>query len=163
MASEECRPSFVPAWRRAVRSPLVFSIAGLWLVLFVVESVRPGFFLHDDNAAWFSGAYVHNFRVLTETGRLAEVNYYQHGGEPFLEQGQTAVLYPPVYVAVVLAKWVSGDLRWTIEWVAAEHLTLGLLGFYFWARQSGVTPWLAALAMSWVTLASGQPSAPRKP
>ena len=102
-------------------------------------------------ATWFIGAYVHDFRVLTQTGRLAEVNYYQHGGEPFLAQGQTAVLYPPVYLGVALAKGMSGDWRWTIEWIAAEHLTMGLLGFYFWARQNGVSPWLAALGgLAWV-------------
>ncbi|MCE0523462.1 MAG: hypothetical protein LV480_11195 [Methylacidiphilales bacterium] len=134
-----------------MRSPLLFSIAGLWLLLLVVESVRPCFFLHDDNATWFAGAYVHDFRVLTETGRLAEVNFNQYGGEPFLEQGQTAVLYPPVYLGVALAKWVSGDLRWAIEWIAAMHLTLGLVGFYFWLRQGGIAPLLAALgALAWV-------------
>ncbi len=46
---------------------------------------------------------------------------------------------------------MSGDLRWTIEWIAAAHLTFGLLGFYFWLRQGGVTPWLAALSgLAWV-------------
>jgi hypothetical protein len=134
-----------------VRSPLLLSVAFLWILLLAIETARPCFFLHDDNATWFIGAYVHDFRVLTETGRLAEVNYNQYGGEPFLEQGQTAVLYPPVYVGVALAKWVSGDLRWTIEWIAAAHLTLGLLGFYFWLRQAGIAPGLAALgALAWV-------------
>ena len=145
------RDDFPQHVRWAIRSPLFFSIAGLWVLLFVIESVRPCFFLHDDNATWFISAYVHDFRVLTETGRLAEVNYYQYGGEPFLEQGQTAVLYPPVYLGVALAKWVSGDLRWAIEWIAAEHLTLGLLGFYFWLRQGGVASSHAALgALAWV-------------
>jgi hypothetical protein len=151
MAFADGRTDFTQSFRRATRSPLFFSIAGLWLLLFVIESVRPCFFLHDDNATWFIGAYVHDFRVLTETGRLAEVNYNQYGGEPFLEQGQTAVLYPPVYLGVALAKWVTGDLRWAIEWIAAEHLTLGLLGFYFWLRQGRAAPGHAALGgLAWV-------------
>ena len=151
MAFADSRTDFSQYFRMARRSPLLFSIAGLWLLLAAAESIRPCFFLHDDNATWFSGAYVHDFRILTETGRLAEVNYNQYGGEPFLEQGQTAVLYPPVYLGVALAKWVSGDLRWTIEWIAATHLTLGLLGFYFWLRQGGVTSGLAALGgLTWV-------------
>jgi len=134
-----------------MRSPLLFSIAGLWLLLLVLESVRPCFFLHDDNATWFVGSFVHDFRVVTETGRLAEVDYYQYGGEPFIEEGQTAVLYPPVYLGVALAKWVSGDLRWSIDWIAAMHLTLGLLGFSFWLRQGGMNPRLAALGgLAWV-------------
>ena len=136
---------------QAARSPLGLSLAGLWILLAVMESIRPCFFLHDDNATQFIGFFVHDFRVLTETGRLAEVNYYQYGGEPYLEQGQTAVLYPPVYLGVALAKWVSGDLRWSIEWIVAGHLTLGLLGFYFWLRQYGVIPWHAALGgLAWV-------------
>ncbi len=129
----------------------MISLAGLWLVLLAAEVFRPCFFLHDDNACWFIGAYLHDFRVLTETGRLAEVNYFQHGGEPFLEQGQTAVLYPPVYLGVALAKIVSGDVRTAIDWIAAIHLTLGLLGFYFWMRQGGVAARFAALgALAWV-------------
>jgi hypothetical protein len=151
MAFADGRTDFSKHVRRAIQSPLLLSIAGLWLLLLVVETARPCFFLHDDNATWFIGAYVHDFRILTETGRFAEVNFNQYGGEPFLEQGQTAVLYPPVYVGVALAKWISGDLRWTIEWITAEHLTLGLIGFYFWLRNGGVTPALAALGgLAWV-------------
>jgi len=145
------RTDFPQAFRQVLRSPLFLSIAGLWLLLLGMEAVRPCFFLHDDNATWFIGAYAHDFRVLTETGRLAEVNYYQHGGEPFLEQGQTAVLYPPVYLGVALAKWVTGDMRWSLEWIAAIHLTIGMLGFSFWLRQGGVAPWHAALGgLAWV-------------
>ena len=73
------------------------------------------------------------------------VNYYQHGGEPFIGQGQTAVLYPPVYLGVALAKAFSGDTLWTIDWIAAEHLTFGLLGFYFWLRQGGMAAQWAVL------------------
>ena len=129
MAFTDSRTDSPQYFRIALRSPLFFSIAGLWILLFVIETVRPCFFLHDDNATWFTGAYAHDFRVLTETGRVAEVNYYQYGGEPFLEQGQTAVLYPPVYLGAALARWVSGDLRWTIEWIAAEHLSIACLAF----------------------------------
>jgi hypothetical protein len=137
--------------RRLFASPLLLALAALWLLLAGAEWVRPCFFLHDDNATWFIGSYAHDFRVLTETGRLAEINYYQYGGEPFLEQGQTGVLYPPIYIGVALAKWVSGDSRWAIEWIAAGHLTLGLVGFCCWLRRGGVSPGLAALGgLAWV-------------
>ncbi len=126
-------------------------MAALWILLAGMEWSRPCFFLHDDNATWFTGAYVHDFRVLTETGSVAAVNYYQHAGEPFIGQGQTAVLYPLIYPAVALAKWISGDLRWTVEWLALIHLSIGLAGFYFWARQKDVEPLHAALAgLAWV-------------
>jgi hypothetical protein len=144
MASSDGRSEW--AWR----SPLVLALAGLGLFLIAIEFARPCFFLHDDNATWFLGAYVHDFRILTETDRLAEVNFFQYGGEPFLQQGQTAVLYPPVYVAVALAKLLCGDARWTVEWLAAGHLLAAIAGFYIWLRRGGVTPTLAALGgLAW--------------
>jgi hypothetical protein len=151
MAFRTGRTDFMMWSRAVIRSPLFLALLGLWLLLLTVEWICPCFFLHDDNASWFLGAYVHDFQVLTETGRWAEVNYNQYGGEPFLEQGQTAVLYPPVYVGVALGRWVSGDYRWAIEWMAAGHLTLGLVGFHYWLRQSGVAARFAALgALAWV-------------
>jgi hypothetical protein len=136
-------------FRRAL--PLSLALLALGLLLLVLEISRPCYFLHDDNATWFAGAYLHDYRVLAETGRLAVVNYYQYGGEPFLEQGQTAVLYPPVYLGEFLAKIVPGDPRWALEWIAAMHLLLGLAGFYFWLRQNGVTPAFAAIGgLAWV-------------
>jgi len=151
MAFADGRTDETPSYQRLIRSPLFLAIAGLWVVLAVAEWVRPCFFLHDDNATSFIGMYVHDFRVLSESGRVAEVNYYQYGGEPFLEQGQSAVLYPPVYAGAALAKWISGDVRWTIEWLAWGHLTFGLMGFYFWLRQGAVQPWIAAMAgLAWV-------------
>jgi len=134
-----------------MRSPLFLALVALAVLLIAMETARPRYFLHDDNASWFAGAYLHDYRVLAETGRLAEVNWYQHGGEPFLQQGQTAVLYPPVYLGVALAKWISGDVIWAIDWIAAIHLAIGLLGFYFWMRQGGIEPRFAALgALAWV-------------
>ncbi len=134
-----------------MRSPLFFALVALGLLLVAMETARPRYFLHDDNASWFAGAYLHDYRVLTETGRLAEVNWYQHGGEPFLQQGQTAVLYPPVYLGVALAKFISGDAIWAIDWIAALHLALGLVGFYAWMRLGGIVPRFAALGgLAWV-------------
>ena len=145
------RPDDRSLFNALLRSPVVWALAALWLLLFAMEKARPCFFLHDDNADWFIGAYLHDFRVLAETGRLAEVNYYQHGGEPFVEQGQTAVLYPPVYLGVLFAQVFSGDARWSLEWIAAIDLSIGLLGFHCWLRQGGIAPWQAALgALAWV-------------
>ena len=129
----------------ALRSPLFFALGALALLLVAMEAWRPGFFLHDDNASWFAGAYALDFRTLTQSGQLAEVNFYQYGGEPFVGQGQTAVLYPLVYIAGALAWLVTGDLRWTVDWLAALHLALAVAGFYAWARRGGVEAWTAAL------------------
>lgn len=137
--------------RGPMRSPLFLAFIALALILVAMETARPRSFLHDDNACWFAGAYVHDYRVLTETGRFAELNWYQHGGEPFLQQGQTAVLYPPIYLGVALAKFVSGDTIWAVDWIAAIHLAFGLAGYYRWMRQGNVAPHFAALgALAWV-------------
>jgi hypothetical protein len=130
---------------RAVCSPLFFALAALAFLLAGMECVWPGFFLHDDNASWFAGAYAHDFRTLTQSGELAEVNFYQYGGEPFVEQGQTAVLYPLVYVAGALASLWPGDLRATVDWLAAIHLALAVAGFYAWLRRGGADARVAAL------------------
>jgi hypothetical protein len=130
---------------RMVCSPLVLALVGLGAFLAVLEVARPGYFLYDDNATWFSAAYAHDFRTLARTGRLAEVNFYQYGGEPFLQQGQTGVLYPPVYLAGALARGITGSPRGTIEWLAALHLMLAAAGFYAWLRRGGVDAARAAL------------------
>ena len=130
---------------RVVGSPLFFALAALTLLLVAMECAWPGFFLHDDNASWFAGAYAHDFRTLTQSGEVAEVNFYQYGGEPFLEQGQTGVLYPPVYVAGALASLWPGDLRATVDWLAAIHLAIAVVGFYVWLRRGGTDAWVAAL------------------
>jgi hypothetical protein len=94
--------------------------------------------------------YLHDFQVLTQTGRLAEINFYQFGGEPFVEEGQTAVLYPPTYLCTALAAKVIGNARWIIELMAFFHLTLGFMGFYAWMRHLGVDRWPAALGgLAW--------------
>jgi hypothetical protein len=144
MVSPDSRP------RLAAVSPLLWALVAFALLFFAMESARPCYFLNDDNADWFIGAYVHDYRVLSETGRLAEVNYFQHGGEPFVEQGQTAVLYPPIYLGVWCAQALSGDVRWSLEWIALIDLGIGLAGFYFWLRQGGVAQWHAAIAgLAW--------------
>ncbi len=121
----------------AIRSPLVWGLIALLLTLALGELASPRFFCHDDNASYFTPTYLYDFRCLTETGRLAEVNYFQYGGEPFLEQGQSGVLYPPVYLAAGLAT-LAGDPLWTLDCIAILHLVLGFVGFYFWMRQLGI-------------------------
>jgi hypothetical protein len=129
--------------------PLLVALAAFGVIFAALELAWPGFFLHDDNASFFAGAYAHDYRTLTQTGRLAEVNFFQYGGEPFLAQGQTAVLYPPVYLAAALAS-LGGDLRDTLAWLALLHLAMGVVGFYFWMRGREVGPLAAALGgLAW--------------
>jgi hypothetical protein len=130
--------------------PLFFGLIGLWLALLCCEIVSPFFFLHDDNAMQLVPLYMHDFQVLTQTGRLAEINFFQFGGEPFIEEGQTAVLYPPTYLCTAFAAKVIGNARWTIELMAFFHLALGFTGFYAWMRQADADRWPAVLgALAW--------------
>ena len=146
--------------------PFILGLAGLWVIFLFIEATSPFFFVHDDSAMQLAPEYLHNFRVLAETGRLAEINYFQFGGEPFIEEGHTGVLYPPVYLCAALAMRVMGDVRWIIEFMAFLHLTLGYIGFYFLLRHLNVdrlpavlgglawalNPFVLLLGSSWLAI-----------
>ncbi len=78
------------------------------------------------------------------------MNFYQYGGSRSWARGRSSVLYPLVYVAGALASVWPGDLRATVEWLAALHLALAVTGFYAWARRGGIDARLAALGgLAW--------------
>lgn len=132
-----------------------------------LQGVEPLFFLRDDNSTYYLPAYVYNHLALAETGRLAEVNPHQLLGTPHLATGQSAVLYPPVYGAVQSARWL-GDLRWTLDLLAALHLAAAAVGMFFLLRRLGLgrsggdaagallwvtTPFVVVLSRAWIPFA----------
>ncbi len=86
------------------------------------------------------------------TGRLAEINFYQYGGSPFIEQGQSAVLYLPSYLCVTLAKYVSGSALWTIEWMMGTAFNRGARSvLYSLLRSWRIEPLIAAFGgLLWI-------------
>ncbi|MCE0498609.1 MAG: hypothetical protein LV481_11745 [Methylacidiphilales bacterium] len=124
---------------------------GIGLVLFllcffsVLECLRPHFFLHDDNASFFLPDFLQTYDTLTKTGSLAEVNFYQYGGEPVIELGQSGVLYPPSYFCVGLTR-LLGDSRWAVDLMIISHFIVGAVGLLVWQRLRGTDPVLAFFA-----------------
>ncbi|MDA8016313.1 MAG: hypothetical protein MPN21_02595 [Thermoanaerobaculia bacterium] len=142
---------------------LVILPAGLFLA--GLEWIEPRFFLQDDNALYYLPAYVHDVRAVSSDREFAFLNLFQSRGIPHLGVGQTGVLYPPVYVAVVLAR-AFGDVRWTIDCLVACHLLAAVCGMYVFLRRLGLTlgawggalflataPFLVVGCRAWVVLA----------
>src|SRR5579871_856021 len=130
---------------------LLVALGSLWVGLLVLELGRPHFFLNDDNASSYIGSYLLAARTFFATGQPAEINYFQYGGQPFINQAQSGVLYPPVYVCYLLTMWFCGDLRWLIDLLVAFHFSLGVAGCWLWLMRRGARPAMAAIgSLLWV-------------
>lgn len=117
-----------------------------------LEILRPFYFLHDDNATFFLPSYLHGYRALAEEGELAHVNLHQYLGQIHLGNGQSGVLYPPIYPAIFLAELTAGDPRPAIDLLAIAHLLFGGLGFFVLLRELRVSRWIAVVgALSWLS------------
>lgn len=130
---------------------LVLLLAGA-LIFGTLELARPGYFLWDDNATFFLPVYLHDYRALTEAGALAHVNFHQYLGQIHLGNGQSAVLYPPVYAAIWLAELVTGDPLSALDLLAVGHFLLAALGMLGLLRSLGVSRTIAVLAsLTWMS------------
>lgn len=130
-------------------------LAGLFLLttmLFAAMQARsPYYFLWDDNVSFYLPSYVHNYETVQD-GELPHVNYHQYLGHTHLAAGQTAVLYPPLYPALLLTDLLWGDLRPIIDVLAFGHFLLGALGMFVLLRHLGNGRRAAVLAsLLWVS------------
>ncbi|MEM8961384.1 MAG: hypothetical protein AAGD38_07905 [Acidobacteriota bacterium] len=130
------------------------TLTGIFILLAWCASLElrtPFFFLQDDNATYFLSAYAHNTRALDQ-GELAQINLHQYLGQSHLGAGQTAVLYPPVYVAAWVARGL-GDARWMITLLVIAHLVAAIIGMAMLLRSWRVPPWWAiGGGLWWATL-----------
>lgn len=146
---------------RAELKALAALLALVTLHVATLELREPGYFLRDDNAAYYLSVYVHGVDTLFGSGELAQLNYHQYLGQPHLAMGQTATLYPPIYFAAAgatlwqgdgLGDSVSGDARAMIFLLVLGHLLMSAAGFYLLARSWTVPTWIAAgSALVWAT------------
>lgn len=129
----------------------LFVAVGLAVLCFFggLQLIRPHYFLWDDNASFYLPSYVYGFESLTEEGQLAQLDPHQYLGYTFLASGQTGVLYPPVYLAMGLAKLIGGDLRHGIDILAVLHFLAAAWGMLALLRRFGVEGRIAALASTW--------------
>jgi hypothetical protein len=133
----------------------------LWLGF---QFFSPGFFVVDNNADYFLGSYAHNYRSLIHDHSLPLLNYHQFLGSSHHGQGQTGVLYPPVYGAFFLAELFSFGLGGGIEIIFLFHLVVGVLGMVYLLNQHQVsytdallagfvflsTPFVFGVSRSWI-------------
>lgn len=157
---------FLPAGWRDGSLALLAALATIALFA-LLERARPAYFLWDDNASENLPAFALAWRALTGEGVLAHLNLHQYLGQIWLGNGQSGVLYPPIYLAAGLASWVCGDLRWTIELLAIGHLALGAAGMVLLVRHHRVSatvalgvgllyvtfPFLAQVSRNWIFVA----------
>ena len=90
-------------------------VALIFAVLTAIE-IRYGgyFFVHDDNLQSYLCLYKHTFEGLKH-GTLSLYNFHQFMGLPFVDDGQSGVFNPIVYIAVGLSYLFSGNAFATID------------------------------------------------
>lgn len=126
----------------------------LLVLAFIValELRQPLFFLWDDNVDRFLPFYTYNWRAVVENLTIPFFNFHQFAGQAYLGQGQNAVFYPPVYVAVLISKVVWGDNKHCIDLLVAAHLLVAAVGMYGFLRTCSVKQSICLLsALAWVT------------
>jgi hypothetical protein len=136
------------------------------LLFAALEARMPFYFLWDDNVSFYLPSYVYNLEAVLG-GEIPHVNYHQYLGHTHLAAGQTAVLYPPLYPALVLTGLVWGDQRPAVDVLAVGHLLFSALGMFVLLRHRRVErrasvvaallwvsfPFLAQVSRNWIFVA----------
>ena len=126
------------------------------LGLLGLQAVEPYFFLRDDNATHFLGAYTYAYESLAGAGELPLLNQHQFLGSTFLAAGQTGVFLAAMYPLAALLRAAGADARGLIDLLAGFHLLLGGLGMWQLLRFLGIRRGLAfPLALCWCFLPFG--------
>ncbi len=148
------------SWLATYRTPLLLTLLTLGMLL-VMEAAHPYFFLQDDNRTYHLPYHLHNLRALLG-GELPLFNFNQYLGTPvsFL----SAPFYPLNYLALLLSRLFLGHYFGAMEFIAAMHLVIGVLGFYRFARGLaldgasssfgaiawGFSPFVITIGNSWI-------------
>jgi len=126
------------------------------LLLLGLQAIEPYFFLRDDNATHFLGAYTYTYDSVVAEHELPLLNHHQFLGSTFLAVGQTGVFFAALYPVTAAFRWLGIDPRGLIDVLASLHLWLGCLGMWLLLRQLGVRRSLAfPLALCWCFLPFG--------
>lgn len=142
------------------RYELLLSLLTL-AMLSLMEWRHPYFFLQDDNRTYHLPYYVHNLKALLG-GELPFFNFNQYMGTPvsFL----SAPFYPFNYLAMLLSRLFLGHYFGTMEFIAALHLSVAVIGFYRFSKAFGLaelsccfgaiawafSPFVITIGNSWV-------------
>ena len=114
-------------------------VAMIFAVLTAIE-IRFGgyFFVHDDNLQSYLCLYKHTFEGLKH-GTLSLYNFHQFMGLPFVDDGQSGVFNPIVYIAVGLSYLFSGNAFATIDIMTYFYLAAAGISMYLLLGKLGVS------------------------
>lgn len=128
------------------------------LILFVLsyvlflEKLIPNFFLCDDNATAFLPFYVYNWNSVINNFSIPFINFHQYLGHTYFSQGQTGVLYPPIYLAVFLSKLITGTHYSTIDILVFIHFSCSAVAMFFLLKHLKIKAILSFLfSLIWIT------------
>ena len=123
--------SLVKADHKGRAFDLVLIVAVIFAVLTAIE-IRFGgyFFVHDDNLQSYLCLYKHTFEGIKH-GTLSLYNFHQFMGIPFVDDGQSGVFNPLVYISVGMSYLFTGNV-----FAAIDIMTYFCLGF------AGITMYL---------------------
>ncbi|GAM10535.1 bacterial membrane protein YfhO [Geobacter sp. OR-1] len=93
-----------------------------------IEWQHPWYFLQDDNRDQNLPYYIHNIRAIL-AGEFPLFNFHQYLGTPVHACIQSASLYLPNYLALILSSVLFGHYYGAMEFIALFHLLLAATGF----------------------------------
>lgn len=129
---------------------LLFLLTLVYLAF--VEYLFPNSFLTSDNATYYLPSYVHNFRSVFEYNTIPLINFHQYLGTTHLAQGQTGVLYPPVYIAGLLSQILFEDYLHTMIILGFLHYYASGVGMFLLLKRFKVETFLAFISIiMWIT------------
>ncbi len=131
---------------------ILFIFVVFTTIFISLEFIFPRYFSYDDNL-YFIGAYKHSYQTLTEHRDIALINFNQYMGHVFLAQGQTGVLFFPVYIAAWISKLFTNELYWIADILAYFFLLSGCIAMFFLLKELGCkekTP--LAGAFLWISM-----------
>lgn len=145
-------------------APYVAACAIVIAFVAIAETVRPYYFLQDDNRDIFLPFYLHNYRAALD-GQLAQYNWYQSLGKPHFATGQVAALHPVPYVSIFLSNLFAGHVFASVEILVLIYLLIGAIGVVYLIRLLGfsdaagvfaatswtLTPFNMLISQSWTT------------
>jgi len=147
-------PEGPPAGPRHAGKDWRWLLAGggvLAAAIVIVESIQPMYFSQGDVTTTELPHMLQGCRGVF-AGVFPEWNACQLLGEPTTASGYLSLLYPPTYLAYLLAWRVLGNENVTMEVFTILHLLAGYLVTYWVARKLGVRPAIAAVASLSVVL-----------
>ena len=106
------------------------SLITILLIFFLVLELKyPYYFFSDDNRTSHLPSFIHNYRAISN-GEFPFFNFHQYLGLPYFSNFQSAVLYPFVYLSILLSTTIFGHYFFAIDILVIINLIIGSLGFY---------------------------------